>query len=327
MSNLVVRWLTSLMIMFLAAVPAPAQDGSTRPLRLLLGFPAGGSVDKLARTLGEGFRQQTGQTVIVEGKVGANTILAANACKSAEPDGSTVCLFGSDTISVNPFLYKNLPYEPLVDFEPITNVVYSQGVVIINKALPVSTFQNFVKYSKEHPGKLNYGSLGIGGASYLLAEWLKEKTGADLTHIPYGGGAPAMLAFERGDIDLIYLVASPDIIARIKSGNARAVLVLGDKRNSNLPEVPTFAEVGFPPYDLQLYFGLFAPVGTPKRTIDRLNVEFVKVIRSQFFNERFLKDPGYEAVDNTPAEFRAFLEKDRLLNRELLTSLGIKRNL
>lgn len=309
-------------LLIIALQSAPAAE----PLHILIGVPPGGSLDRLARTLGEGYRQQTGQPVVVESKVGANSIIAARACKAAEPDGLTICLLGNDTVSVKPLLYENLGYEPLQDFAPITNVVISQGVVIIKKSLPVNTFQEFVKYSKDHPGTLNYGSLGIGGVSYFLAEWLKQVSGADLTHIPYGGGAPALLAYERGDIDLIYLVASPEIIARIKDGRAKAILVLGDKRNPYIPDVPTITEAGLPRYDLPLYYGLFAPVATPKPIVDKLNGEFVKVIRSKFFYDRALKEPGYEtALESTPTEFRKFLEKDRVVNQELLVRLGMKK--
>ena len=184
---------------------------------------------------------------MVESRPGANTIIAANACKAAPPDGSTICLLSRSTVSINPALYKNLSYDPLKDFEPITNIAFAQQVLILNKNVPVKDFKELVAYSKQHPDKLNFGSFGVGGDSHLIIEWLKHETGAKMTHIPYKGASEAMLAFKAGDIQMIYLiVGNLDLTRQINEGEVKGLLVPGSKRNPLVPDVPSFAEAGLP---------------------------------------------------------------------------------
>ena len=175
-----------------------AQDKfPTRPVTVIIPLSAGGAIDVFARALGKAFEERTGHGFVIENRPGANTIVAANACKSARPDGYTICLLTRSTISLNPALYKKLSYDPLTDFEPVTNLLFGQQVIILSKNVPVKTFAEFVEYSKKNPNKLNFGSFGIGGDTHLIVEWLKHKTGAKITHIPYKGAAHAMLAFKR----------------------------------------------------------------------------------------------------------------------------------
>ena len=202
------NWLIASTCALVLVAGAAAQDFPSKPVKVIVPFPPGGPVDVLARALGEAFRERTGQGFVVDNKPGGATAIGANACKNADPDGYTFCLLTASTISLNPFLYSNLSYDPRKDLEPLTLVVATHQVMILHKSIPANTMRELIAYAKENPDKLNFGSFGIGGDSHLVFEWLKVKTGARMTHIPYGGAAPALLALERGDAHLLYPVAS-----------------------------------------------------------------------------------------------------------------------
>src|ERR1700704_4499096 len=173
------------------------------PIRVIIPLAPGGAIDVMVRALGRAFEQRNPYGFVVESRAGANTIIAANACKAAPPDGSTICLFSRSTVSINPTLYKNLPSDPIKDFEPITNLAFAHQVLILSKNVPVKDFKELVAYSKEHPDKLNFGSFGVGGDTHLVVEWIKHETGAQMTHIPFKGASEAMLGFQSGEIQRI----------------------------------------------------------------------------------------------------------------------------
>src|SRR5215470_2082116 len=226
-----------------------AQTGyPSAPIRVIIPLAPGGAIDVMVRALGKAFEQRNGQGFVVESRAGANTIIAANACKAAPPDGSTICLLSRSSVSLNPTLYRNLSYVPIRDFEPITNLAFAHQVLILHKSVPVKDFRELVVYSKQHPDKINFGSFGVGGDTHLVVEWLKHETGAQMTHIPFKGAADAMLAFKAGDIQLIYLIiGNPDIARQVNEGEVKGLLVPGAKRNPLVPGVPSFAEAGLSP--------------------------------------------------------------------------------
>jgi tripartite-type tricarboxylate transporter receptor subunit TctC len=308
----------------LTASAAIAQDFPAKPVKVIVPFPPGGPTDVLARALGEAFRERTGQSFVVDNKPGGGTAIGAAACKNADPDGYTFCLLTASTVSLNPFLYSNLSYDPRRDFEPLSNVVFTHQVMILHKSIPASTLRELIAYAKENPTKLNFGSFGIGGDSHLVFEWLKIKAGAPMTHVPYGGAAPALLAFERGDAHLLYPVASPAVLERIKSGLAKPIAVPEGQRVAALAGVPSFKESGLPPYDAKTWFGAFAPAGTPHGRVEELSRHLAAVIKSQTFHDRFIRLGGYDPAGNTPDEFRAFLAADRLRGEELVKLSGVK---
>jgi tripartite-type tricarboxylate transporter receptor subunit TctC len=308
----------------LTAAVAVAQDFPSKPVKVIVPFPPGGPVDVLARALGEAFRERTGHGFVVDNKPGGATAIGATACKNADADGYTFCLLTASTISLNPFLYANLSYDPRKDLEPLTFVVATHQVMILHKSIAANSMRELIAYAKENPDRLNFGSFGIGGDSHLVFEWLKAKTGAKMTHIPYGGAAPALLAFERGDAHLLYPVASPAVVERIKSGLAKPIAVPEGQQAPTLAGVPSFSESGLPPYDAKTWFGAFAPAGTPKTRVDELGRHLAAVIRSQTFHDRFIKLGGYDPVGNTPEEFRSFLAADRVRGEELVKLSGVK---
>ena len=319
------HWLVASACALMASASiAAAQDFPSKPVKVIVPFPPGGPTDVLARALGEAFRERTGQSFVVDNKPGGGTAIGANACKNADPDGYTFCLLTASTVSLNPFLYANLSYDPRKDFEPLTNVVFTHQVMILHKSIPASTLRELIAFAKDNPTRLNFGSFGIGGDSHLVFEWLKIKAGAQMTHVPYGGAAPALLAFERGDAHLLYPVASPAVLERIKSGLAKPIAVPEGQRVPALAGVPSFKESGLPPYDAKTWFGAFAPAGTPRVRVDELSRHLAAVIKSQTFHDRFIKLGGYDPVGNTPDEFRAFLAVDRGRGEELVKLSGIK---
>ena len=304
--------------------PANAQDFPARPIHVIVPFAPGGPVDVLARALGEGFRERTGQTFIVENKPGANTSIGAAACKNAEADGYTICLLTASTVSLNPFLYANLSYDPAKDLEPVTNVVLVQQVLLVHNSVPAANFSELARYSEANPDKLNFGSFGVGGDSHLVIEWLKAKTGAKLTHVPFAGAAPGLVAFERGDVHALFLVAGPAVVDKIRGGLAKGMLVSGRSRNPNLPDVPSFGDAGLPVLEFETWFGMFGPVRTPKERIDKIAREASAVIRSEAFQGKYISSAGYVGVGNTPEEFAKFLTEDRPRAEELVKASGVR---
>jgi tripartite-type tricarboxylate transporter receptor subunit TctC len=303
---------------------AHSEDFPARPVRVIVPYAPGGPADILARVVGNGYRDRTGQPFIVENRPGGNMGIGAAACAKAKPDGYTICLLPMTAVSLSPHLYLNLPYEPLKDLEPITNLEFSRQVVLMNSSVPANNIKELVEYSKQNPEKLNYASFGIGSESHLVIEWIMKSTGARLTHIPYPGAAPGMIAFERGDVHLFFLVASPHILELIQSGKAKGLMVPGTARNPKLPDVPTYSEAGMPVLELRNWFGMFAPAGTTAPIIDKLNSDIIAVLRSSSYQDSYVRVNDADVVGNSPAEFKAFLQKDRERAGDLVRISGVK---
>jgi tripartite-type tricarboxylate transporter receptor subunit TctC len=312
---------------FVAGVTGAQTSYPSAPVRVIIPLAPGGAIDVMVRALGKAFEQRTGQPFVVESRAGANTIIAANACKAAPPDGSTICLLSRSSVSINPTLYKNLSYDPLKDFEPITNIAFAHQVLIMHKGVPVNDFKQLVAYSKEHPDKLNFGSFGVGGDTHLVVEWLKHETGAQFTHIPFKGAADAMLAFKAGDIQLIYLIiGNPDIARQVNEGEVKGLLVPGAKRNPLVPGVPTFAEAGLSPDQsaFETWFGMFAPKGTPGAIVQKLNAEFAAIVRTPAFAEQYLISKAFEPVGDASDAFAKFIVEDQKKGKLLVDISGAK---
>jgi len=297
------------------------------PIKVIIPLAPGGAIDVMVRALGKGFEQRNPHGFVVESRPGANTIIAANACKNAAPDGYTICLLSRSSVTLNPALYKTLSYDPLKDFEPITSLAFAQQVLILNKNVPVKDFKELVAYSKQNPDKLNFGSFGIGGDTHLVVEWLKHQTGARFTHVPYKGAAEAMLAFKSGDIQLLYLiVGNPDLPRQINEGEVKALLVPGAKRSPLIPEVPSFGESGLPPDQtaFQTWFGMFAPKGTPAPIVQKLNAELSAIVKTPDFAKQYLTSKGFDPVGNSTEEFAKFIVEDMPKGKMLVDISGVK---
>ncbi len=307
---------------------AAAEDKyPSQPLQIIVPLPPGGALDVFVRGLGKEFTARTGAPVVVINRPGANTMVAASACKNSLPDGYHICFLTRSTISINPIFYKSLSYAPLKDFEPIVNAFFGQQILILNKSVPVHSFAEFVKYTKEHPDKLNYASMGVGGDFELLVEWLKHVSGAKVTHIPYKGFPDAMLAFKADRVQLIaLLVGNPDLARQVRDGEVKGLLLPGSKRSNLVPSVPTFAQAGLPGYDFELtpWFGFFAPKGTPHQYIATLNKEINLIIADKKFQEKYLTIRGFTPAPSTPEAFAKFLREDREAAARYVKMSGVK---
>jgi tripartite-type tricarboxylate transporter receptor subunit TctC len=306
-----------------AAAPAAAQQHyPSRPVTMIVALPAGGIVDVLARRIGKDLEAK-GYTFVVENKAGANTQIAANACKNAAPDGYTICLLTSTTMTLNPVFYK-LTYDPIKDFVPLTNIAFVEHMLIMNPSVPAKNFKEMIAYSKANPDKLNYGTFGIGGDAHLSFEWIKKSTGAKMTHIPYRGAAPAMLAFTRGDAHLLILTpGNGSLLEQIKEGKIKALAVEGDRRIGVLPDTPSYKEVGLPEFPSRSWFALFAPKGVPKAIVDKLGADLAGVIRDPKMQKDFLIPSGLDPVGNLPGEFAKFLPESIASGKRFVEISGV----
>src|SRR5215469_5914267 len=323
-----IRVLAGLVALSLGAWAAPAQaQGAGGPIKVIIPLPPGGAIDVMVRSIGRAFEQRNPYGLIIESRPGANTIIAANACKAAPADGRTICLLSSSTVSINPTLYRQLSYDPAKDFEPITNVAFADQVLILNTKVPVKDWKELVAYSKQNPKALNFGSFGLGGDTHLIVEWLKQQSGAQITHVPYKGAADAMLAFTANDIQLLYLiVGNMDIVRQVNAGEVKGLLVPGGARSALIPAVPSFAEVGLTSEaaDYQTWFGMFAPKGTPKEIVDKLNAAFAAILHNQEFADKNLALRGFHPVGDSPADFAKFIVADAKRGKLLVEQSGVK---
>jgi tripartite-type tricarboxylate transporter receptor subunit TctC len=318
-----VRWLLAVMFACLGPAVAAADTFPNRSIRLIIPFPAGGPVDVLGRGLGEWFRQRTGQGFVIEPRPGANTALAGAACKEAAKDGYTLCLLASTTVSINPNVNSNLRYAP-ADLAPVTNIAISRAIMLLHRDVPASNLQEMVEWSKLNPEKMNYGSFGAGSETHLVMEWIKSQTGARVTHVPFQGLAPALQAFDRGDVQIFMPTATQSTMDLIASGKARPILVLSDSPSDRLPNALTITQAGLPPLGVQTWFGMFAPAGTPPEIVAMISTELRAIVRDEKFAERFIRGAGLIPEVNTPEEFAAFLERDRRNARELVQTSGVR---
>lgn len=293
----------------------------SRPVKILVPLPAGSGIDVLVRALSKEFTEKTGQPLVVENKPGANTVVSTNACAKAPPDGYTICVITS-SFSLNPFVYKQMPFDSVKDLKPITQLIFAPEVILMNPKLPVNTFQELVAYGKANPGKLNYASFGVGGTPHLAFEWLKHEGKLDITHIPYAGSPPAMQALMAGQVDLVFVsVGNPGILQYVESKQVKALLVPGAKRNSSVPNVPSFEEVGLPPFKVRTWHGVAAPAGTPDAIVKVLADEFRASMTNPEFIKSVLAPMAVESVASRPDEFAKYLAEDRV-NGEALVRLS-----
>jgi tripartite-type tricarboxylate transporter receptor subunit TctC len=296
---------TTLLLGATASTPAQAQPAyPNKPIHLLVGLAAGGGTDIIARMVSAKLGESLGQQIIVENRTGSGGLIAAEAGAKAAPDGYTL-LFGAISYSsIFASLYKKLPYDPVKDFAPISLVATFPNVLVVNPNLPVKSVAELIAYGRANPGKLSYGSSGVGSSLHLSMEMLKSMTKLDAVHVPYKGGAPATADLLGGQIQAMF-DNLPGQINYVKAGRTRALAVTTTKRSPQLPDVPTMIEAGVPGYEVNVWYGMLAPAATPKPIIDKLNTELVKTLNSADVKERMAKE-GAEPMPTTPAEFAAF---------------------
>ncbi|ACB35437.1 conserved hypothetical protein [Leptothrix cholodnii SP-6] len=275
---------------------AMAQAWPAKPITLIVPFPAGGTTDVLARALGEKLQQSLGQPVIVENKPGAGATLGADYVAKSKPDGYTL-LMGAVHHTIAPAVYKKMAYDFQKDFAPITTVALVPNVLVVNAATPARNVAELVALAKAKPGESTYGSNGNGTAQHLIGTQFQNLTGADLVHVPYKGSGPLATDLLGGQITMSFDTITP-VLPHIKSGKLRALAVTTSKRSAALPDVPTLDEAGLKGFNIGTWFGVLAPVATPKEVVARLNAEMVKVIQSADFRKR-MDEIGAEPIGNS----------------------------
>ena len=293
----------------LAAAPAAAQPAyPAKPTTVIVTVSAGGSIDTIARTLAEELAKNLGQPVIVENRPGANGNLAASAVARAAPDGYTLLATGGSTLNLNPHLYKQLPFDPVKSFVPITMTARTNLILVVHPKLKVDTVEALVAAAKAQPGKLNYGSAGNGSLLHIAGELFNESAGIDTNHVPYKGIAPAVNDLLAGQIDFMF--DSATAIPHIKAGKLKALAVVGPNRLAALPELKVLSAHGIKGMEVASgWHGLFAPAGTPPEIVARLNAEAVKVLAMPKIKER-ISALGAEPASSSPAELTKRLATD-----------------
>ena len=293
----------------LAVLPgmAAAETFPTKPVTLIVPFPAGGTTDVLARSLAEKLGPALGQTVIVENKPGAGATLGADLVAKSRADGHTL-LVGAVHHTIAPAVYKKLPYDLQKDFAPLTTIALVPNVLVVSAASPARTVAELAALAKTAKPELSYGSNGNGTAQHLIGTQFENMIGANLLHIPYKGSGPLTTDLLGGQVTMSFDTITP-VLQHIKAGKLRALAVTTGKRSSALPEVPTLAETGLAGFDLGTWFGVLAPVATPKDVQARLATEMVKIIRSPEFKKR-MDEIGAEPIGNTPEQMARQIRDD-----------------
>jgi tripartite-type tricarboxylate transporter receptor subunit TctC len=295
----------TMVVCALAPLAAFAQAWPTRPVKFVVPFPPGGSVDPLARILGARLADSLGQQFIVENKTGAGGSIGTAFVAKSAPDGYTY-VFVFDTHAVNPALIPNLPYDTVNDFAPVMLVGTAPMAIVANVAKPYRTFGDVIRAAKAKPEALSIGSVGNGSLGHLAVILLQQAGGFKITHVPYKGGGPMMQDTMGGQVDLgIASVAA--LAANVKGGKLRALAVTGDKRSHTMPEVPTLAEQGFPGFSAFAWWGIFAPAGSPKPVLDKFHAELVKVLKQPDLRKQLTETLGMDLASSSPEALQKFL--------------------
>ncbi len=286
---------------------AMAQAWPSKTISLVVPFPAGGTTDVLARAVGAELSKSLGQPVIVESKPGAGATLGADFVAKAKPDGYTL-LMGAVHHTIATSVYQKLPYSFQKDFAPVTTVALVPNILVVNPAIPAKTVAELVSYAKANPGKLNFGSNGNGTAQHLIGAQFEVMGGVQLVHVPYKGSGPLTTDLLGGQISMSFDTITP-VLQSVKSGKLRALAVTSAKRSSTLPDVPTLDESGMKGFNLGTWFGILAPVATPKEIVVRLNTEIVKIINSPDFRKK-MAEIGAEPIGNTSEQMAVQIKED-----------------
>ncbi len=303
-----------------AALPAAAQNFPDRPVKLVVPYAPGGSADITARLVSEAWGKALGQAIVIENKAGAGGNVGVDSVAKSRGDGYTI---GLQTVSlaINPGLFPRMPYDTLKDLEPIGMVASSQHVLVVNPALQTQNVKELIALAKTQPGKLNYGSAGNGSTFHMSAELFKAVAGTDIVHVPYRGGGPALNDTIAGMVNMSFPVLSA-AKGMVESGRLRALGVTGPQRSPLLPNVPTIAEAGLPDYNFETWFMVFAPAGTPKAVLDKLNATLNEALNTPALKERMVRE-GFDPIPSTPSQAKERLVKEMPMWSKLIKDKGI----
>jgi tripartite-type tricarboxylate transporter receptor subunit TctC len=309
-------------LLVLAATVAQAQPYPTKAIRIIVPYPAGGTSDILARSVGQKLTEAWGQPVVVENKPGANGNVGAEMVAKSAPDGYTLLLADIGSLAISPSVYPTLPFDPVKDFAPVTMVAYSPHILVVHPSVPVSSVSELVAMAKAKPGKLNFAISGLGGAPHLAGVDFALRTGIDWVYIPYKGGAQAIadVAGGQADVTLNGMLATYPLV---KGDKLKLLAVSSAKRMSAIPDVPTIAESGVPGFESGSWQGVIAPAGTPREIVAKLNSEIVRIVSMPEMRDNLSKQ-GAEVRTSAPAEFATFIRDEKAKWAKVVKDANVK---
>ncbi len=317
------RLLCMLSVMFAvpAAVAQTTETYPSRPIRLIVPFTAGGPADTLARVVGEKAGANMGKQVVVDNRPGAGGNIGMALGAKAAPDGYTLVLAPAGNLTVNPSLYRNVPYDVGKDFAPVTVLAAVPNILVVHPSIPARNLTEFIAYAKAQRGQLNFSSPGAGSGAHLAGELFNSMTGAEMTHVPFAGIAPAVTALLGGQVQLMF-AGAPSVLQYVRAGKLSALGVASPKRINSAPELPTLSESGLVGFDVTSWYSIVAPAGTPAEIIARLHTELGKVLREPDVREK-LAALGADPIANTPGEFAAMIKTETAKWSEIVRSAKI----
>jgi tripartite-type tricarboxylate transporter receptor subunit TctC len=314
--------LVALAAFAILSVPAGAQDYPNRPITLVVPFPPGGSTTIVARTITDKLAEILGQQIIVDNRGGAGGTIGTKSVAKSEPDGYTLALGYTGTLAIGPSLYANVGYDPRKDFAPIGRIGTAPNTLVVHPSFPAKTVAELIAYAKANPGKINYGSAGVGTVSHVCGEYFATAAGVKIVHVPYKGTGPALTDLIGGHIPMAF-APIPATYSNAKSGNMRMLAVTSAVRSTLAPEIPTIAESGVPGFEAVLRYGLVAPAGTPRAIIDKLNAALNTALKSDEIRKRLALE-GAEPLPSTQQEYGADIDREETIWAKVVKTSGAK---
>ena len=296
------------LLLLATAGQAIAQAYPSKAIRLVIPYPPGGIGDTLARELATQLGQRLGQPVVVDSRPGASQMIGAEVVAKSAPDGYTLFLGSLSSLVLNVYAHKNMAYDPVRDFAPVSMFFNTPLYMVVNARLPVNSVQEFVAYAKANPGKLSYGSIGTGSSLHLTGEMFKAAAGVDMLHVPYKGSVPAVTDLMGGQIQAMF-DAGTSSLPQVRAGKLKVLGITTIRRASGTPDIPTIAESGVPGFDASFWFGIVAPAATPRAIVQKLSGEITDILRQPALRDRY-KPNGVELAGSTPEEMAAQIQAD-----------------
>jgi tripartite-type tricarboxylate transporter receptor subunit TctC len=305
-----------------AALPALAQTFPERPVRVVVPFAPGNTLDTALRQVAEEFKKNTGQPLLVDNKPGGSGIIAAQTVMAAPADGYTLLLANTSMFTINPHTFAKLPYDPDKSFKPVTNVLGASMVMAVNASVPASNVKEFVAWAKANPGKVSFASFTAGNSSHFAGVILNQRAGIDMVHVPFNGTPPAVQNLVGGQVHAAFLPLLA-VKPHLESGKVKVIAVTSPQRSALMPQVATFTEQGYPDLEIYIWAAIAAPAGTPDAVIARLNTEFIRTLKSQEIRDKW-RVMDFEPLPGTPEEFSRFSQADSRRWAEAVKISGFK---
>ena len=301
---------------------ASAAAYPSKPVRLIVTFPPGGGADMIARAVGQKLIESWGQQFIVDNRGGAGGIIGTEIAARSVPDGYTLLVGASSGLVINPLLRTNLPYDPVRDFMPVSLLIVNPTLLVVNSSVPATSVKELIALAKAKPGQLNYASVGQGSPIHLAMELFKSMTGTNFVHVPYKGAGPAVTELLAGQVQLMFN-SMPSVLPHVKTGRLRGLAVGSAQRFRAVPDIPTVAEAGVPGFEATTWYGMFAPAGTSKVIINKLNTQIVKILANPEMAQ-YLVVQGTEARSSTPAELAKYMRVESERAKKAIKSAAIR---